>query len=90
MTKQTNAPKYSVKDVRKAGFTLEPLVCKHCKTDEVVFNQYSNSAICQNCGQDQDKRTKHCFEYSSIKSSLLLKATYLCICGKLSKGATND
>jgi ribosomal protein S27E len=82
--KTKHTTKYTAKDMRKVGYMLEPLVCKHCKSDEVVYNQYSDSASCQACGQDQDKRTKHSFKYSSVKSQLMLTPVFLCECGKIS------
>jgi ribosomal protein S27E len=49
---------YSVDDVRRAGFTLEPMVCKHCGSTEVVYEQYVDRATCQECGKDQDEPVK--------------------------------
>lgn len=55
------APKlksYSVRQVKKAGITLEPIKCKHCgKVGEVVYNQYIRDASCQTCGKwDSEKK----------------------------------
>ena len=49
---------YSVDDVRRAEFTLEPMVCKHCGSTEVVYEQYVDRATCQECGKDQDEPVK--------------------------------
>lgn len=45
---------YTTEDVKKAGFTLEPLQCVHCGSREVVFNQYIGDGICQDCGEWQE------------------------------------
>lgn len=45
---------YTVHDVLKAGYTLQPLRCVHCdKIGEVVFHQYMGDGCCQECGQWQ-------------------------------------
>jgi transcription elongation factor Elf1 len=45
---------YTVHDVIKAGYTLEPLKCIHCgHIGEVTFNQYIGDASCGMCGKWQ-------------------------------------
>jgi len=51
---------YTVDDVRKAEITLEPMICKHCGSKEVVYEQYVDRATCQECGKDQDEKVKKC------------------------------
>lgn len=47
----TNVKTYTVHDVLKAGYTLQPLRCVHCgKVGEVVFHQYIGDGCCQECG----------------------------------------
>lgn len=45
---------YTLEDVFKAGYNLEPLKCKHCASHEVVFLQGIKDAKCQNCGEWQN------------------------------------
>lgn len=50
---------YDVSDVKRAGFTLEPLRCRKCgKIGEVVFNQKIGDASCQLCGAWQEEYNK--------------------------------
>lgn len=56
MNEEVKAKKvYTTQDIKKAGFTLEPLQCVHCGgVGEVVFNQYLNDGLCQLCGEWQE------------------------------------
>lgn len=50
----TNVKTYTVHDVLKAGYILQPLRCVHCnKIGKVVFHQYIEDGYCQECGQWQ-------------------------------------
>lgn len=42
--------RYTVKDVIKAEYTLEPLACIHCHSTEVTYHQYIGDAHCATCG----------------------------------------
>jgi len=43
---------YTVKDVKRAGHTLEPLKCRHCgKVGEVTYNQAVGDGVCGYCGK---------------------------------------
>jgi len=44
---------YDVEDVLEAGCTLEPMICRHCGSDEVTFHQYIGDASCAACGEWQ-------------------------------------
>jgi hypothetical protein len=45
---------FTVEDVLEAGFTLEPIICKHCKSiGNVVFHQYIGDGYCEKCGKWQ-------------------------------------
>jgi ribosomal protein S27E len=44
---------YSVKQVKQAGCTLEPIKCRYCGSLEVVYNQYIGDGSCQECGEWQ-------------------------------------
>ena len=48
---------YTVKDVKKAGYTLEPMKCKHCGSEEVTFFQdiAGGDAHCASCGKWQSE-----------------------------------
>lgn len=41
---------YTVIDVLNAGYTLEPMVCLKCGSNEVTHNQYMCDAYCAECG----------------------------------------
>ena len=49
----TKKETYDVQDVINAGYTLEPIKCRYCKSLEVTYNQYLQDAQCANCGQWQ-------------------------------------
>ena len=61
---------YTVDDVRKAGFTLEPMECKYCGSKEVVYNQYSDSALCEECGKDQDGKVESSSKAKKTKENI--------------------
>jgi len=44
---------YTVEDVIAAECSLEPMVCKFCGSNEVVYDQYIVDAYCQDCGKWQ-------------------------------------
>jgi len=44
---------YTVEEVLAAECTLEPMECKFCHSQEVVFLQYVGDACCQDCGEWQ-------------------------------------
>jgi len=44
---------HSITDVLEAEYTLEPLVCVHCGSEEVTFDQYVGDAYCATCGRWQ-------------------------------------
>lgn len=41
---------FTVYDVINANYSLEPLVCLHCGSTEVVFLFGIGDAVCQECG----------------------------------------
>ena len=45
--------KYFIKDVIEKGHNLEPLHCKYCDSEWVVFHQYVGDAVCEECGEWQ-------------------------------------
>jgi hypothetical protein len=51
---------YTVNDIQRAGYNLEPMRCIFCGSHEVTYNQYIGDALCGNCGrwQNEDKRIK--------------------------------
>ena len=49
---------YSVKDVQKAGYTLSPMKCKSCGSNEVTYNQGVGDAYCADCGNWQTELKK--------------------------------
>jgi recombinational DNA repair protein (RecF pathway) len=52
MAKLWDKKYYTVKDVKQAGYNLEPLRCRHCgKVGNVVYMQYIGDAQCENCGK---------------------------------------
>jgi hypothetical protein len=51
---------YTVHDVDRAGYTLEPLRCLFCGSPEVTYHQYIHDARCENCGKWQK-------EYARVK-----------------------
>lgn len=44
---------YSVIDAIEAEYTLEPLVCLFCGSEEVTYNQGVADAYCAECGRWQ-------------------------------------
>ena len=46
-------PFYTVHDVIKAGYTLEPMICLYCGGTEVEYMQYISDAYCADCGRWQ-------------------------------------
>ena len=45
---------YTVYDVIRAEYTLEPLKCLHCDhVGEVIYDQYQGDGYCQWCGKWQ-------------------------------------
>ena len=44
---------YNVEDVLRAECNLEPLICKFCGSDAVIFNQYVGDGCCEKCGRWQ-------------------------------------
>lgn len=44
---------YTVKDIITAECGLSPIVCVHCQSLEVTFDQKIHDAYCANCGQWQ-------------------------------------
>ena len=48
--------KFYVEDVLKAGYNLEPLTCKFCGHDNVIFHQYIGDGYCEWCGKWQLER----------------------------------
>jgi hypothetical protein len=51
---------FTVKDIKKAGYSLEPIKCKHCGSTEVTYNQGIGDGYCADCGkwQSEKKRTR--------------------------------
>jgi len=47
---------YTIDDILNAECTLEPMVCKYCGSNEVVFLQYVGDATCQSCGKWQSEK----------------------------------
>ena len=45
--------KYTIKDIQRAGFNLEPTYCRNCKKDG-FFNFGMGCVICENCGLIDD------------------------------------
>ena len=44
---------FTVYDILSAEVNLEPLICLHCGSIEVIFDQYVSDAYCQGCGKWQ-------------------------------------
>ena len=44
---------HTIFDVIEAQCTLEPIVCVHCGSTEVTFNQQLVNGQCADCGKDQ-------------------------------------
>ena len=44
---------YDIQDVIDAECNLEPIKCRNCESLEVIFDQYTNDAICPICGEWQ-------------------------------------
>ena len=44
---------YDVQDIINVGYNLEPLICRNCGSNEVVYQQYIGDACCQECGEWQ-------------------------------------
>jgi len=44
---------YLVKDIKIAQCNLEPLVCRFCNSEEVVYMQGVSDGHCQQCGKWQ-------------------------------------
>ena len=51
-------PRYTVEDVQKVGYNLEPLTCIFCGSTEVTYLQYISDGQCGECGkwQIEDKK----------------------------------
>lgn len=47
--------KYYLEDIIESECNLEPLHCKECDSDEVMYHQYIGDAHCENCGQWQSE-----------------------------------
>ena len=45
--------KYFVEDILEAEFNLEPLICKFCERNNVIFHQYIGDGYCECCGRWQ-------------------------------------
>lgn len=41
---------YTVEQVIAAGYTLEPMVCKFCGSNNLYYNQGLHDALCEDCG----------------------------------------
>ena len=50
---------YTVEDVLHAECNLEPLICKFCGSDSVIFYQYIGDACCEACGKWQLEGSPH-------------------------------
>jgi len=48
--------KFTVKDVQECGYTLEPLHCVYCGSNEVVYHQYIGNGYCEGCGEWQETK----------------------------------
>ncbi len=46
---------YTVKDIKEAGFNLEPVNCIHCGSTEVTYHQYIGDGYCPECGKWQNQ-----------------------------------
>ena len=46
---------YSVDDILKAGYNLEPIKCIYCESLEVTFHQYIGDGYCAECGKWQNE-----------------------------------
>jgi DNA-directed RNA polymerase subunit RPC12/RpoP len=66
---------YTVEDVIKAGYNLEPIKCKYCGSLEVTFLQYVGDAQCAGCGEWQLDKAKG--ETEEVK---LIASAYEWIC----------
>lgn len=45
---------YTIYDIQKAEYSLEPVICIHCNhIGEVIYNQYIGDGYCQWCGKWQ-------------------------------------
>lgn len=52
--KQRAVKEYTIHDILKVGYNLEPLKCIHCGyVGETTYNQYINDAFCGMCGKWQ-------------------------------------
>jgi len=49
----THKTVFTVDDILQAGFMLEPVTCKHCSEDTVVYEQYQEDGCCEMCGKWQ-------------------------------------
>jgi uncharacterized CHY-type Zn-finger protein len=48
---------YTVTDVKRAQYNLEPLICPKCrKVGEVTYLQYVGVGFCGNCGHENGGR----------------------------------
>ena len=50
--------KYTVKDIQECGYTLEPLYCIYCGSQEVTYHQYIGDGCCEECGDWQSDETQ--------------------------------
>ncbi len=41
---------YDVQDVINSEITLQPLTCRKCGSQEVMYHQYVGDAYCSKCG----------------------------------------
>ena len=48
----------TVHDVIAAGYTLEPLTCLYCGSEETTYYQYISDAHCADCGEWQVREDK--------------------------------